>query len=155
MIIFQVRIQSEKARQAHQKDQMKIGKTTATLVQPDNGMLQICKQRTVFGLFTQSTIQKLRQEQSNGRLIRIIGNRGKRIKRLCLFHLIYSGIRSEISFKLHQRQRLEQHRFHRSLARTGHRHQKRSPSGHLGIDVYDNGSILILQWMQYNSLRFL
>ena len=41
VIIFQVRIQSEKTRQTHQKDQMKIGKATAAFIQPDNGMLQI------------------------------------------------------------------------------------------------------------------
>ncbi len=50
MIILQVGIQSEKTGKAHQEDQMEIGKPTAAFIQPDNGMMQISKQRTVLCL---------------------------------------------------------------------------------------------------------
>ena len=67
---------------------MEIGKTIAALVQPDNRMLQISKQRTVLSLFAHRTIQELRQEKRYGRFVRIVGNGRKRIVRLRLRYLI-------------------------------------------------------------------
>ena len=63
VLVVQIRIQPQKTGKTHQKNQMEIGKPFATLVQPNDRMLQISEQRTVFSLFTDSTIQKLCQKK--------------------------------------------------------------------------------------------
>ena len=100
-------------------------------------------------------IKEFRKKQSDGRFVGIVGKRGERIKRLRLLHLIYSGIRTEIGFKFHQCQRLEEYRLHRRLARTGYGHHEGSPASHLRIDVCNERCILIFQGMQHNSQCFL
>ena len=155
MIILQVGIQTEKTGKAHQEDQMEIGKPLPAFIQPDDGMIQISKQRTVLRLLPDGAIKEFRKKQSDGRFVGIVGKRGERIKRLRLLHLIYSGIRTEIGFKFHQCQRLEEYRLHRRLARTGYGHHEGSPASHLRIDVCNERCILIFQGMQHNSQCFL
>ena len=94
MIILQVGIQTEKTGKAHQEDQMEIGKPLPAFIQPDDGMIQISKQRTVLCLLPDGAIKEFRKKQSDGRFVGIVGKRGERIKRLRLLHLIYSGWKS-------------------------------------------------------------
>ena len=93
MIIFQVRVKPQKTRKTHQKNQMKIGKSLSTLVQPNDRMLQIGKQRTVLCLLPDSPVKKLRQEKCHRRLIRIIRYGRKWIKRFRFLHTIKCCIR--------------------------------------------------------------
>ena len=43
MIILQIRIKSQETGKTHQEHQMEIGKAVSTLIQPNDGMLQISK----------------------------------------------------------------------------------------------------------------
>lgn len=87
MIILQVGIQTEKTGKAHQEDQMEIGKPLPAFIQPDDGMIQISKQRTVLCLLPDGAIKEFRKKQSDGRFVGIVGKRGERIKRLRSFTL--------------------------------------------------------------------
>ena len=79
IIIFCIRIETEKTGKAHQKYQMKIGKPMLTSIQPTNRMLQISKKRPVLRLLTQCPIKKLGKKHGYGRFIRVIGQGIKRI----------------------------------------------------------------------------
>ena len=137
------------------KTRWKLANPVPAFIQPDDGMIQISKQRTVLRLPPgRRDKRNFRKKQSDGRFVGIVGKRGERIKRLRLLHLIYSGIRTEIGFKFHQCQRLEEYRLHRRLARTGYGHHEGSPASHLRIDVCNERCILIFQGMQHNSQCF-
>lgn len=143
MIVLEIGIKPQKAGKPHQKDQMEIGKTFAALVQPDNRMLQIGKQWTVLRLFTDSPIKKFSQEKCHRRLVRVIRNGRKRIKRFRFLHTIESRVRSVIRFKFNKRQRLEQDGLHCRLSRTGYCDKKRSPSGQFRVHIHNDRRIII------------
>ena len=89
------------------------------------------------------------------KVVRIVGNGRKWIVRLRLRYLIHTGVRTEIRLQLHQGEWLKQHRFHRSLPRTGYLYNERSTTGRLRIDVRNKRGIVIFQGMQHNPQRFL
>lgn len=147
MIIFQIGIKPQEARKTHQKDQMKIGKAILALIQPNDRMLQIREQRPILRLFANGSIKEFCEKHCHCRLIRIVRNRGKRIKRLCLFHSVESRIRTIVRLKLNKRKRLKQYGFHRRLPRTRHGNEKRCPAGQLRVHLYNDRCIVVFQRM--------
>ena len=143
MIVFQIGIKAQKTGKTHQKNKMEIRESFPALIQPNDGMLQISKQRTVLSLLPNSPIKEFRQKKCHRRFIRIIGNGRKRIKGFRLFHPIKSRIRSVIRLKFNKRQRLEQDGLHCRLSRTGYCDKKRSPSGQFRVHIYNDRRIII------------
>lgn len=107
-VSVEVGIKSQKARKTHEEDQVEIGHTASRAsVKPADGVGQVGKERTVGALFAQGMIEKLTQEQSDGRLDRVEGQRRERMKQTGFGDAAQLGRVFPFSLQLHQGKRVE------------------------------------------------
>ena len=155
-IIVQIGIKAQKAGQAEEKDQMEIRKVTAASIEPANGIHQIGEQRGIAVFFLQRAVQKLGKKHGYAHLIRMIGQAVERIPDSCLADGMQAGLEAYVRFNLHQRERAEQNRIDRRLARTADSgNQKRNLPVLLGIYVCDVRLVAVFHHIQHNSMQFL
>lgn len=143
-IIVEVGIKPQETGNAHQEDQMEIGKALRTGIEPADRILQIGEKRGIGSLVAHGTVEELGQKQDNGRLAGMEGNGGERVRKLGLRHLVEGGGRTHLSHQLHQRQGLEQGGLQGGFAGTGQMDQKRASAHGLGIRLDQQRRFLVL-----------
>ena len=115
---------TQKAREAQQEDQVEIGKRARTGIEPGHGMGHVVEQAAALRLAAQGIIEKLCEEQRDGRLVGVVGQGNERQGYGRILRSLQTGLGAVVPFYVEHGQGLEQGVAHGRTPRTAH------PDGH-------------------------
>ena len=151
--ISQVGMESQKARQAKQEDNMEIGKTALARVEPFHGAYQIFKEQFAVVLFVERVLEKLRDEHGDGRLVGVDGNVGSLLP---YAHRLEACQRSAVvvPFRLKNRKRLQKTGLDHCPLGARELYDERHLTQFLRECIYNHSVLSIFQNVEHHASGF-
>ena len=150
-IVFQVRVEAQKARQVHQEHQVKVGRSPFATVQPPDRVCQVGIERRIFHLLMQGMCEKFGQEEGDGSLVRVIRQGLEQKGKAGFLHALEVQPRAEVRLVFEDGERLEEDAPQGAPLAAGELDEVGHTSLTFGEDVDDHRRVIIFNGAQHDA----
>ena len=136
-------IKAEKTRQPRDENQMEVGKSPLAGIQPLQRIKYIGKERAASRLVFQHPAQEFGQEQSDGRLIRVVRQRLVSIIEPHIPYALQSRLLPVVEIYLQNGKRPKEHTFEGRLTRFWQLYHERHRPTYGRIDIHNQRIVVV------------